>query len=244
VQGFTTASVSPYYHTTEDTHDKVNPADLERTTAYITQVTRTVQIVPPELLIQREVPTVKVTAPASANTGAAVPVDIAITGIDGRPISNDRVRVLALQKDNWAVAESFAEPTGNGHYRWTLPAGSTDASVTDLRATTSTATYFAQGYARIDMRKGGLASAAAACRSRRVIDLAVRASVRGRKVTRLRVAAARGKARVRKTRSGYRVRVDLRGVRKGTIRVRLTARTARGTIVQTRTYRTCVRTRS
>lgn len=246
VQGFSTASSSPYYHTTEDTEDKINTADLERATAYIQQVTRTVQLVPPEGLMLREVPKVVVSAPATAAPGAPVAVDITVTGVDGRPIAGDDVLVLATQRDNWAVAESYATDLGGGRYRWTLPAGATDADITELRATTSTSAYLANGFARVDQRAGGLVggsgSGARSCRSRRVLTLNVPRRSGARRLTRLRVTASGGRARVRKTSGRYVVRLDLRGVRRGTVSVRLRARTARGrAVVQTRRYRTCTR---
>jgi aminopeptidase YwaD len=242
VQGFTTASTSPYYHTTEDTQDKINLADLERVTSFIQQITRTVQVTPPAALALREVPTVEVTAPKTAAPGAAVPVAIKLTGIDGRPIAGDRVLVLAGQRDNWAVAESVATDLGGGRYRWTLPAGSTDAGITDIRATTATQAYFANGFARIDQRRGGLLTAGSACRSRRVLDLRVPRTLKGgKRVRSLRATTSRGKVRVHTGTRGYTVRLDLRGSAKGAVKVTLRARTNRGTVTQTRTFRTCMK---
>jgi aminopeptidase YwaD len=234
VQGFSTASSSPYYHTTGDTDDKINLSDLERATAYITQVTRTIQSVPPEGLTLREVPTVKVSAPKTAAPGAAVPVDITVTGVDGRPIAGDRVLVLAGQNDNWAVAETPARDLGGGKYRWTLPAGATDAGITDIRATTSTTSYLANGFAKVDQRAGGLlpsTGAKTACLSRRVITLRVRGSRRPK------VSTSAGKASVRRRTGGYTIRLDLRGVTKGSVRVVVRS----GKRKQTRTFRTCQR---
>lgn len=240
VQGISTASSSPYYHTTGDTGDTVNGADLERVTAYLRDLTRSAQLVPPEGFAFREVPTVKVSAPASAAPGAAVPVEITLTSPTGDPIDDDHVVVLADQRDNWAVAESPAQSLGGGRYRWTLPAGVTDAGVTRIRATTSTSTYLAHGFATIDQTTGGLLPGGESCRSRRIVELHVsRRLGRTWRVTRLRVTTTHGTVRLRRAARGYTVRLDLRRVTKGTVRVRLDARTTRGRLVQTRLYRTC-----
>ena len=236
VQGISTASSSPYYHTTGDTSDTINLSDLERVTSYITDLTHSAQDVPPDGFTFREVPTVKVSAPARAAPGAAVPVEVTVTSPTGDPISDDRVVVLADQRDNWAVAEGFAEPRGNGRYRYTLPPGVTDAGITRLRATTSTSGYLAHGFTAVDQTQGGLLPEASVCRSRRVISLHV-----GRRGVRsLRASASRGTLRVRRGAGRYALRLDLRRVERGTVTVRLVARTRRGRVMQTRTYRTCV----
>jgi hypothetical protein len=240
VQGVTTASASPYYHTTGDTSETVNVADLERVSTYLRDFTRTVQLVPPEGLVLREVPKVEVSAPATAAPGAAIPVEIKITDPLGQPVDGDRVLVLADQRDNWAVTEGVAEGIGGGRYRFTVPAGATDADLTRIRATTSTTAYLANGFTTVDQRAGGLLPAGTSCRSRRVVTLHVNRRLRsGRRVVALRVTATRGRVRVRRGATRYAIRLDLRRVGKGTVRLRLVARTRSGRVVQTRTYRTC-----
>lgn len=242
VQGVSTASLSGYYHTTEDTADKVNTNDLERVTTFLDALVRNVQEVPPAGLLVREVPTLELSAPKTADAGAAVPIDLTLTGTDGRPITGASPLVLADQRDNWAVAEGRAKDLGGGHYRWTVPAGATDADLTRIRATVNAQDYLAVGQGTIDQRGSGLLAPAAACRSRRVIRLHVpRRLSGGRRVVALRSRTTRGRLRVlRRTGSRYVLRLDLRGVGRGTVTVRLTARTSRGgTIRQTRTYRPC-----
>jgi len=240
VQGVTTASASPYYHTTGDTQETINLADLERVTTYLRDLTRTVQLVPPEGLVLREVPKVEVSAPSSAAPGGAIPVEVKITDPLGQPVDGDRVLVLADQRDNWAVVEGVAEAVGGGRYRFTIPAGATDADLTRIRATTSTTEYLANGFATVDQRAGGLLAAGTSCRSRRVLTLHVARRLRGgRRVVGLSVTTTRGRVRVRRGATRYAIRLDLRAVAKGTVRVRLVARTRAGRVVQTRTYHTC-----
>jgi hypothetical protein len=242
VQGVSTAALSGYYHTTEDTADKVNTTDLERVTTFLDALVRNVQDVPPPALLVREVPTLELSAPQKAAPGAAVPIDLRLTGTDGRPIGGASPLMLADQNDNWAVAEGRAKDLGGGRYRWTLPAGTTDADLTRLRATVNAPDYLAVAQGTIDQRDSGLLPPAAVCRSRRVIRLHVpRRLSGGRRVVSLRHRTSAGKLRiVGRGPRRYTLRLDLRGVRKGAVTVRLTARTSRGgTIRQTRTYRPC-----
>jgi hypothetical protein len=242
VQGFSTFSSTPYYHTTEDGPDKIDPSSQDRVAAFLRDVLVGLQAVPPEALQLREVPTVAVTAPKTAVPGEAVPVEVQVTDPAGRPVTGAPVRVLINQRDHWAVAMGRAQELGGGRYRYVVPAGATEADLTHITATVDQPTAIAEGFARIDQRRGGvLAPAPAACASRRRLVLRVRSPRRGERVRRVRATATRGKARVR----GRRIVLDLRGVPRTTVRVRVVARTSRGrTVRQTRTYRTCVRRRS
>ena len=243
VQGVSTASLSDWYHTTGDTAEKINRGDLERVTAYLVNLVRNVQALPPQALTLREVPKIDVTAPATAPAGAAVPVEMTITGAAGAPVTGAQPTVLADQRDNWAIAEGTAQELGGGRYRWTLPAGTADADITKLRVQISNTEYLAAGFAKVDQRADGLLPATkATCSSRRLIRVHVKRRLAGgRRLVRLRVRAAAGKAKVvRRTRKQFVVRVDLRGVGKRPVRVRLTGTPNRGKAVrQARTFRTC-----
>ncbi len=243
VQGVSTASLSDYYHTTADTAEKINLGDLERVTSYLRNLVRNVQALPPEALTLREVPAITVSAPATADAGAAVPVDVTVTGPAGAPVTGARPTVLADQRDNWAIAEGEAQELGGGRYRYELPAGAADADITKLRVQISDTGYLSVGFAKVDQRGGGLLPASkAACSSRRVIRVHVKRRLgKGRRIVKLRVRAAAGKAKVvKRSHRQFVVRVDLRGVAKRPVRVRLTAKTNRGKrLRQTRTFRTC-----
>jgi hypothetical protein len=66
--------------------------------------------------------------------------------------------------------------------------------------------------------------------------------VRGARIRRVRVTASDG--RVKLTRGGgrFRARVDLRGIARRTVRVRIVVTTARGRhVTRVRTYRTCAK---
>lgn len=235
VQGLTTAGLSPYYHTVDDTQDKINTTDLERISDFLADLVANVQPLPPEALALREVPIVKVTAPKSAAAGAAVPVEIAITDIDGSPVTGADVVVLADQRHNWAVAEGHAKELGEGRYSYTVPAGATDAFVTRLRATVNASTYLANGFAKVDQRKGGLLKAGTVCRKARVMRL----PVSGSGLTGLTARGRKGRVKVRRTAKGYVVLADLRKVTSGLFKLQLTGTTAGGERRQKRIYRAC-----
>ena len=132
--------------------------------------------------------------------------------------------MLANQGGNWRVAESRAEEVGDGKYRWTLPAGVTDAGRTRIRATISDALFFANGFAHIDQRAGGLlAGRRRTCRRRAVMRFRAKRRVRAR--------VSAGRVRVR----GRRIRVNLRGVDRAPVRLRVRAAGR----TQTRILRTC-----
>jgi Peptidase family M28/PA domain len=237
VQGFSTFSSTPYYHTVRDDADKLDPASHERVTGVLRDVLVGAQAVPPEALASpREVPTVTVTAPAAAAPGAAVPVNISVTDPLGQPLTGATVKVLVNQRDHWAVDERTAEEVGNGRYRYTVPAGRTEADRTWITATVDQPFYIGQGFAAVDQTAGGPLARARACVRRRVFRVRVRSRVRGRRVVRVRARTTRGRVRVR----GRLVRLDLRQARRGTVRLTVIVRTTGGrTYSQRRTYRVC-----
>jgi predicted secreted protein len=235
VQGFTTAGTSPYYHTTADTADKVNPNDLERVSEFLAEVVRNTQLVPPEGLQLREVPKVTVSAPKRARAGAAVPVDIEITDVTGAPVTGAAPMVLADQQDNWVVAESRAKEMGGGHYSSTLPAGATDTGRTRIRATISDTLSFANGFAFVDQRRGGLLIERTVCRKpSRTLH------VRRGGFKRITARTTAGDVDLGKAGKRYTIRLNLRGTGRDAARLSVRVRTKRGAVVrQSRTFRTC-----
>src|SRR3712207_3120385 len=57
VQGFSTFSSTPYYHTREESPDKIDGTSLQRVTAFLRDFLLDVQRLPPEALPLREIPT-------------------------------------------------------------------------------------------------------------------------------------------------------------------------------------------
>ena len=239
VQGFSTFTSTPYYHTRADLPERVDQAPLDRVTAYLREALVGLQAVPPETLQTREVPTVAVSAPGSAAPGAEVPVEVRVTGVGGEPLVGAPVKVLVNQRDHWPVAEGFAEEVGGGVYRYRVPAGATEADRTWITATVNRPEYIAEGYAAVDQRAGGvLPPAPDACvTSKRYLRIALRAPRRAGRILRVRARVKPGRVRLATRR---RVVFDLRGVGRTTVRVRVSARTSSGRLIkQRRTYPVC-----
>lgn len=244
VQGFSTFAQTEYYHTVDDVPAHVDPASLTDVSRYLADTLVGLQDVPPAALQLREVPTVTVAAPATARPGAPYDVTVhvadpaGLSGMAGLPVT-----VTADQDDHWAVATGTATDLGGGDYRYTVPAGVTDADRTNLTATVNQAAYIAEGYATVDQTAGGIIGGSGrGCTSRRVITATVRPPKGAGRITRLTVRTTAGKAKVR---GRSRVTLDLRGVRRTTVKLSITVRTSRHrTLRQTRTYRTCATHRS
>ena len=239
VQGFSTFTSTPYYHTKQDLPDRVDALPLDRVTNYLRDVLLALQAVPPESLQVREVPTVSVSAPATATPGAEVPVEVRVTSEGGAPLTGVPVKVLVNQRDHWPVAEGFAEEVGGGVYRYKVPAGVTEADRTVLTATVNRPEYIAEGYAAVDQRAGGLLpSDPSACAGKRFIRIALRAPRGAGRILRVRARTSAGRVRLATKR---RVVFDLKGVSRKTVRVKVSARTSSGRLVkQKRTYPVCL----
>jgi Zn-dependent M28 family amino/carboxypeptidase len=239
VQGFSTASITPYYHTVEDVAGTVIPDDLQRVTGYLSDALDDFQRVPPALLDASDVPRLALSAPASAAPGSAIDVDLTLTDTSGRPVAGQQIEMIANQRDSWAVATGTASDLGDGRYRWTIPAGTTDAGITRVRARAQDTSFISVGFAKIDQRAGGVIAAGTRCRSRRMLTVHVRAP-RGRRIVSVSARADKGRTRVLKGRRS--VRLDLRGVRRGSVRLTVRVRLAGGRVIrQTRLFRTCGR---
>lgn len=231
VQGFSTFSSTPYYHTTQDDADKIDPASHERVTAMLRDVLVGVQSVAPEALTLREVPTVTVTGPGTATPGAAYPVEIRVVDPEGSPVTGVPVRVLVNQRNHWAVAEGAAEEVGDGVYRYTVPAGATEADMTTLQATVDQPLYMAQGFTRVDQRRGGPLRPTRACWTPTIRRALILPGYRP-----LRAKATAGRVKVRR----HAVRLDLRDTARQSVRLRVAVRDRAGRVTHwRRTYFAC-----
>jgi Zn-dependent M28 family amino/carboxypeptidase len=239
VHGLSTFTNTSYYHTNQDTPDKVDRAAHQRVSEYLADLLVNVQSIPPAAFATgREVPTVTVDAPSTATPGTAIKVQVHIDDTAGNPLTGQTVKVLADQHDNWAVAGGQATELGGGNYEFTFPAGSTEAGLTTITATLNRPSDYAEGYATIDQRKGGILPAASSiCRRARKTQIKVKAPAAAGRITKLTATTTRGKVKAIGRRA---VRLDLRKVRRGSVTVTVAARTKKaGTIRQHRTYRTC-----
>ena len=155
-----------------------------------------VQAIPPEGFALREVPTVKVSAPPRPRPGAAVPVDITLTGVDGRPIA-----ATASSCSPTSATTGRSPNVATGPRRRALPL---DAAGRQHRRGRHPHPrddiddgYLANGFAAIDQRAGGLLGrrglASAAAGGSSPCTSTARLS-RSRRVTRLRVTTSAGRA--------------------------------------------------
>jgi aminopeptidase YwaD len=232
VQGFSTFTSTPFYHTPQDVPERVDRASLRRVSAYLRDALLGLQLAAPEELAVREVPRLTVRAPKRAAAGGQIGVEVELRDPAGAPLAGVPVRILVNQNDHWARHEGMATDLGGGRYRYTVPAGETDAGETAITATADTPAFIAEGYAVVEQRGGVLLRRPAPCDaarwfvepvSGRVVDASVSAG-------RVRVIAGRV------------VAVDARAAGRDPVVLRVRARTDDGdTVLQSREYRVCAR---
>jgi aminopeptidase YwaD len=148
VQGFSTYSSTPYYHTTADTPDKISPDGHVRVTAFAQSALREIEQLPPEAFQGKEVPSFAMSAPATLGPGRPLVVTGRLLDSQGAPIDGAAVEWTAHQHDWWPVAAGEAQPLGGGVYRAEVPASALrDGGRTWVQFTRSTAVDEAQNWA-------------------------------------------------------------------------------------------------
>ena len=60
------------------------------------------------------------------------------------------------QNDHGALTEDAAADLGDGRYRYTIPAGLTDAGTTRVTAVVDEPAFMTEGYATVDQTGGGM----------------------------------------------------------------------------------------
>jgi hypothetical protein len=144
------------------------------------------------------------------------------------------VRILVNQNDHWARHEGLATDLGGGRYRYTIPAGETDAGTTAITATADTPAFIAEGYASVEQRGGVLLRSPAPCDDARWFLEPVLGHV-------LDATVSAGRVQVI---AGHVVAVDARAAGRAPVVLRVRARTGDGrVVVQSREYRVCARER-
>ena len=150
----------------------------------------------------------------------------------GAPVAGVPVRILVNQNDHWARHEGTATDLGGGQYRYTIPAGETDAGETAITATADTPAFIAEGYAKVEQRGGVLLRRPAPCDGARWFVEPVRGHVVDARVSAGRVHAIAGRVVV----------VDARAAGRDPVTLRVRSRTGDGrTVLQSREYRVCAR---
>ncbi len=123
VQGVSTYASTPYYHTTQDTPDKINPVGHVGVTRFSQALLGQLQSAPPEAFSAREVPTVDIDAPTRARAGEPFVAKATLryqlgTGVTGAPAYG----VIQFH-DWWPVYAGAMKEEGNGVYALAVPAG-------------------------------------------------------------------------------------------------------------------------
>jgi hypothetical protein len=188
VQGFSTYSSTPYYHTTQDLPDKIVPSGHVRVTQFAQTALKEIQALPPEAFTAKEVPSFTLSAPERVARGAALVVTGKLVDAGSLPIKDASVQYTVHQHDWWPVAAGQATALGGGTYRAVIPASVLgDGGRTWVQFTNSTTQDEAQQWVSTLVEP---ASAAGATRLRlqlRVASVAVRA---GRRAVGVRLALA------------------------------------------------------
>ncbi|MDA0172575.1 M28 family peptidase [Solirubrobacter taibaiensis] len=229
IQGFSTFTSTPYYHTPQDVPERVDPASLRRVSAYLRDALLALQTAAPAELAVREVPSLTVRAPERAEAGAEIPVEIELRDPAGAPVTGAPVRILVNQNDHWARHEGTATELGGGRYRYTIPAGATDAGTTAITATADAPAFIAEGYASVEQRGGVLARRPAPCDDARWFIEPTTERVAEATVSAGRVHVIAGRVVV----------VDARAAGRDPVVLRVRDRKG---AVQSREYRVCART--
>ena len=232
IQGFSTFTSTPFYHTPQDVPERVDPESLRRVSAYLRDALLALQQAAPEELAVREVPSVTVRTPERAEAGAEIGVEVELRDPAGAPVAGVPVRVLVNQNDHWARHEGTATDLGGGRYRYMIPAGETDEGETAITVTADTPAFIAEGYAVVEQRGGVLMRRPAPCDDARWFVEPVRGHVVEASVSAGRVHVIAGRVVV----------VDARAAGRDPVVLRVRARTGDGrSVVQSREYRVCAR---
>ena len=154
VQGFSTYSSTPYYHTTQDLPDKIAPDGHVRVTAFAKTALREIQQLPPSAFGAKEVPAFTMSAPASVPAGSPLVVTGRLVDSRGQPITGAAVQYTVHQDGWWPVAAGQAQALGDGGYRVEVPSASLRrGGQTWVQFTYSTALEEAQQWASTTVQK-------------------------------------------------------------------------------------------
>jgi hypothetical protein len=224
VQGFSTYASTAYYHTEQDTPDKINPAGHERVTTFAKGVLGNLQTAPPEsLAVAREVPSIDVDATPQGE------VTIKVLDPAGAPLDGAPVRVVVDHRGWWPTFAGPAAGEGNGVYRLRLPQQALRPGRSWVQATASDTTYLAKNWARVDVPRARIRSVRLS-HHRHAVRVVASASVPARWTVTVRGGRVQGTRAVHRFRARLRLRRPL--PRHAVVRVR--ALTAAGAVLTAR----------
>ena len=122
LQGFSTASDSPYYHTVEDTPDKIDMPFLADAVLHFEAALDRVDLVPPAALAVHDPFVWRITPSTAAAPSGDLDVDALVTDAKGVPQANATVKLWLDVDDFTRVYRAQAASDADGHARFLIPA--------------------------------------------------------------------------------------------------------------------------
>lgn len=120
LQGFSTACDSPYYHTVEDTPDKIDTPFLADAVLHFESALDLLDLAPPSALAVHD-PFVWRITPTSTPRSGDLDVDVLVTDATGAPQPGSVVKLWLDVDDFTRVYRSQATADGNGRVRFSIP---------------------------------------------------------------------------------------------------------------------------
>jgi hypothetical protein len=122
LQGFSTASDSPYYHTVEDTPDKIDVPFLAEAVLHFEEALDLIDLVPPAALGVHDPFVWKIAPTTTADASGALDVDVLVTDASGAPQADATVKLWLDVDDFTRVFRTQATSDASGRARFTIPA--------------------------------------------------------------------------------------------------------------------------
>lgn len=143
VQSFSSYSSTPFYHTTEDTPDKIDPKSYDTALKAFFGAFLRLESKPAKVLIDREVPLVRLVRAGER--------ELRITVLDphGQPLEGQDVSVLITHNDHWPLLQGKALEAGGGVYSFAIPQDLPQGPLW-AEASLTTPIVSAAGYLEID----------------------------------------------------------------------------------------------
>ena len=124
LQGFSTASDSPYYHTVEDTPDKIDMPFLADAVLHFEAALDLIDLVPPAALDVHDPSVWKIAPTTTAGASGALEIDVLVTDASGAPQPDATVKLWLDVDDFTRVFRTQATTDASGRARFVIPAES------------------------------------------------------------------------------------------------------------------------
>ncbi|MBM4246611.1 MAG: M28 family peptidase [Deltaproteobacteria bacterium] len=122
LQGFSTASDSPYYHTVEDTPDKIDTPFLADAVLHFEAALDLIDLVPPAALDVHDPSVWKIAPTTTTGASGVLDVDVLVTDASGAPQPDATVKLWLDVDDFTRVFRAQATSDASGRARFVIPA--------------------------------------------------------------------------------------------------------------------------